>query len=357
MSEIGKTRSQHPDSDSFFLPDLCNTQSLLVLIILAELLALVVTSLQRGLWPMDWQYFSLVSLFCLLVFLSSAAVLCMVRGALSHLPLLLAASVCYALVLCVVALYSLSGQWLLSTTGSDPGFYPERLLQHLFIGAVVTGIGLRYLYLNWQLRLREHSEMQARIQALQSRIQPHFLFNSLNTIASLIDDSPREAELAVEDLAALFRANLQDSRVFSQWSAERDLCERYLRIESMRLGERLQVQWYDASIKSETPLLSLSLQPLLENAILHGIQRLPDGGCIIVRASIDGEQCCIAVENPLPDRSAAERSLVDASGNHLACDNLRHRLHSVYGDRGQLRLSEKDQRFRVEMRFPLVPEA
>ncbi len=350
---MAESRSEKPGqqgAENFFLPDLCTAQSSLVLFILALLLALVVSSLQQGLWPIVWADFSLVSLFCLLVFLSSASVLCLLRGILARLSLAIAASLSYLLVLLVVSVYSLAGQWLLSTTGADPLFSPQRLLQHLFIGAVVAGIGLRYLYLSWQLRQREQSEMQARIQALQSRIQPHFLFNSLNTIASLIDDCPADAERAVEDLAALFRANLQDNRVFSDWRAERELCERYLSIEKMRLGERLQIRWQDEAMNDDAAVLSLSLQPLLENAVVHGIQQLPEGGCILVSARCENNDCCIVVTNPIPESGGAR------AGNQLACDNLRHRLHSIYGERGQLRMSEKDGKFQVDLRFPLTIE-
>lgn len=338
---------KNASEDAFFLPDLCNAQSLLVLVILAELLALVITGLQRGLSPIDWQHFSLVSLFCLLVFLSSSALLCALRYQLARMPLVWSASLSYGLVLLVLLVYALGAQWLLATTALQPaGAFGESLWVTLFVGAVIAGIGLRYLFLSWQLRRREQSEMQSHIQALQSRIQPHFLFNSLNTIASLIAESPEDAERAVEDLSALFRANLQDSRVMSTWGSERALCERYLRIESMRLGERLSVAWEVAALDEEQELLNLSLQPLLENAIVHGIQHLPEGGTIHIRAIRVGDDIRLSVENPLaPGRERHH-------GNHLACDNLHHRLQSLYGDRGRLQLEQNDSRFRVEMRFP-----
>ncbi len=354
MSQLSNSKpnqARSRDADSFFLPDLCTAPSVLVLIILAELLSLVITSLQFGLWPVNWEHFSLVSLFCLLAFLTSAAALCTVRRFLVSLPVVVAGSACYVTVLVIVAFYSLSSQWLLHITGGDVAFSIQRLSLHLFLGAVVTGVGLRYLYLNWQLRLRENSEAQSRIQALQSRIQPHFLFNTLNTIASLIVDSPREAEEAVEDLAALFRANLQDSRIICDWRSERDVCERYLRIETMRLGDRLRVKWRDDDMPAATPILSLSLQPLLENAVLHGVARIPEGGCITIHASTNGGECTVSVENPLPGAS------VPGEGNRLAWENLKRRLDHLYGDKGRLTVEEQESSFRVEMRFPLVTQA
>lgn len=322
-----------------------------MLVVLAELLALLVSALQRGLLPFDWTFFSLASLFCLLVFLSTAALLCPLRHWFATLPLIAASSMIYGSVLLLVGGYTLAGQWLLGLgTMHGPQFNSATLLLNLVVAALVAGIGLRYLYLSWQLRVREHSEMGARMDALQSRIRPHFLFNSLNTIASLIDDDSRKAERAVEDLAALFRANLQNGGALSDWGQERELCERYLRIEAARLGDRLRVRWTSDgqpdALPSTTPVLSLSLQPLVENAISHGIQHLPDGGDIQISARQNKGRCQLRISNPLPTGASQHQ------GNHLACDNLRHRLQTLYGDAGKLTLQQTDGQFEVNLEFP-----
>lgn len=334
--------NQAPTEKDFFLPDLCTAQSLLVLVVLAELLALLVLALQRGLLPMDWPYFSQISLFCVLVFLVTAALLCPLRRPLARWPLPLAGLAVYLLILVIVALATLASSWLPPAT---PGFDPGQVLINVFTAALVAGIGLRYLYLTWQLRQREQSELTATIQALQSRIRPHFLFNSLNTIASLVTEDPARAERAVEDLSALFRASLQDSQVVGTWAAERDLCERYLRIEKARLGERLRVRWQVDGVPEQLPMLSLSLQPLIENAIVHGIQRLAEGGEVTISAHLAEGQLQVRISNPLADESAPV-------GNRFACDNLRHRLQALYGERAQLTLSEDDGHFVVTLRFP-----
>lgn len=338
-----------PTHRDFFLPDLCNAQALLVLVVLAELLALLVSALQRGLLPFDWTFFSLASLFCLLVFLSTAALLCPLRHWFATLPLIAASSLIYGSVLLLVGAYTLGGQWLLGLgTVQGPRFDHNTLLLNLVVAALVAGIGLRYLYLSWQLRLRQQSEMSARVEALQSRIRPHFLFNSLNTIASLIDEDSHKAERAVEDLAALFRANLQDGAAISHWRQERELCERYLRIEAARLGERLRVSWACDDVDDNTPILSLSLQPLVENAISHGIQQLPEGGEIQISASQRNGRCQVSVRNPLPEGTDRHQ------GNHLACDNLRHRLQALYGDEGKLTLQQDSGHFEVTLEFPVA---
>ncbi|MFT5032418.1 MAG: two-component system sensor histidine kinase AlgZ [Bacteroidia bacterium] len=293
---------------------------------------------------MDWKYFSLLSLFSVLNFLSCATLLCPLRAALAQLPMPAAGLAIYALVLVLVASFTLAAQWLLPAAALRPPWNLGQLLINVFVAA--AGIGLRYLYLSWQLRVREYSELGARIQASQSRIRPHFLFNSLNTIACLVAEGGAKAERAVEDLSALFRASLQDSQVMSCWADERDLCERYLRIEAERLGDRLRVEWHIGEVDDKTPMLSLSLQPLIENAISHGIQHLPQGGDIQISAQTHAELLHITLSNPRAPEATVH-------GNQLACTNLRHRLQAIYGARAQLELREREQRFVVELQIPV----
>ncbi|MFT5574963.1 MAG: two-component system sensor histidine kinase AlgZ [Bermanella sp.] len=318
-----------------------------MLVVLAELLALLIIALQRGLYPMDWEYFSLLSLFSVLNFLSCAALLCPLRAALARLPMPAAELAIYALVLVLVAAFTLAAQWLLPAAALRSPWNLRQLLINVFAAAaVVVGIGVRYLYFSWQLRVRECSELGARIQALQSRIRPHFLFNSLNTVACLVAEDGAKAERAVEDLSALFPASLQDSQVMSCLADERDLCERYLRIEVERLGDLLRVEWHIDEVGDKTPMLSLSLQPLIENAISHGIQHLPQGGDIQISAQVHAELLHITLSNPQAPEATVH-------GNQLACTNLHHRLQGIYSGRARLELSERERRFVVELQIPV----
>jgi len=140
--------------------------------------------------------------------------------------------------------------------------------------------------------------LRARLEALQARIRPHFLFNSLNSIASLIASDPERAELAVLDLSDLFRASLAKPGSLVAWRDELALARRYLSIEQYRLGARLELDWQVEGVPDDLPIPQLTLQPLLENAILHGIQPRVEGGRVEVRARyVDGlfELC---VSNP-----------------------------------------------------------
>ena len=153
-------------------------------------------------------------------------------------------------------------------------------MRNLLVAVVLAGIVLRYFYLQQQLRLQEQLELQARLDSLRSRIRPHFLFNTLNSIASLIMSRPAAAEQAVEDLAELFRVSLQESHRTTTVADELRLCELYLGIEQLRLGDRLQVQWQVQVEAREQPMPSLLLQPLVENAIYHGLFPAAAGGII-----------------------------------------------------------------------------
>ena len=171
---------------------------------------------------------------------------------------------------------------------------------------------------------------RARADALQARIRPHFLFNSMNLIASLVRRDPQVAERAVLDLSDLFRAALGAGEGDSTLREECELAERYLSIESLRLGERLQVAWQrDAALPWQQPLPRLLLQPLVENAVLHGISRLAEGGTITLALHCQAGLLHIHVRKPAPDPSAPALALAHGAGH--AQQNISHRLAWRFG--------------------------
>jgi two-component system sensor histidine kinase AlgZ len=341
-----------PASHDFFIPDLCNVQAVLFIVLVAELLAFVLVLAAGGLQNFDWQSLSLTSLFVQWCFLLSAALLCLLRPRLSHWPLAPAAALCYLLILLVVALASAAGQWLMAGVGGEGLVDGWKLATHVLICAVLAGIALRYFYLTQQLRLRQRAELQARIQALQSRIRPHFLFNSMNIIASLIAVDQHAAETAVEDLAGLFRASLAEVETQVSVAEELELCRRYVRIEQLRLGQRLQMDWQVDAVPQQLKIPSLSLQPLLENAIYHGIQRLPNGGTVTIRADYKEGEMRVEVINPVLDQDS-----LDSRGNRLANDNIHHRLQALYGPAASLSTERIDGKFYARLRYPVTAAA
>ncbi|MFT3929354.1 MAG: sensor histidine kinase [Spongiibacteraceae bacterium] len=329
-------KSDAIDKVSFFIPDLCNVQSVFLLVLIGELLAIVLSVSRGGLRGFSWPGFATVSLFVQWTMLLSAAGLCVLRPRLSHWPRGYAAALSYVWVLAVTAAVSLCAQWLVgSVLSSGASIDGWRLLDNLTISAVLAGIALRYFYLAQELRQRQRAELEARIQALQSRIRPHFLFNSMNSIASLIGSDAKAAEAAIEDLATLFRATLSQVSTQVTLDEEFDVCRRYLRIEQLRLGARLQLDWQIDTLPIKLPIPSLSLQPLLENAIYHGIQALPQGGCISVCGEYRDGEIAIEVRNPIPAEKALGNNVQSNSaqkGNRMALDNIARRLQALYGE-------------------------
>ena len=282
--------------------------------------------------------------------LSNAALLCLLRPKLSRLRVAYAAGLSYSLILLVVMTLDVVGQWLLNGAIVGTGDWTLdflRLLDHAIITAVLAGITLRYFYLMQSLNLRQRAELQARIQALQSRIRPHFLFNSMNIIASLIAVDQEAAETAVEDLSELFRASLNEVTEVP-FEQELDLCRRYARIEQQRLGDRLVMDWQIDKIPSQLMVPSLSLQPLLENAIYHGIQHRPEGGQVRIEAALCEGYLTVMVANPIP---VTPRAAVE--GNQMAQHNIHQRLQALYGIHAGLTTEVVSGEYRAIIQYPV----
>ncbi|MEM9620963.1 MAG: histidine kinase [Pseudomonadota bacterium] len=329
----------------FAIPELCNTPAIALLVLFSQLL--VVVLLFAG-GEISWVRFGLMSLYVQWVALLSAACLCGLRQFLTRLPLGLGAGILFAVVLIVTTAVGLLSE---SLVDRGPGVW-SRIFGQLIIAGIITGLLLRYFYVQQRLRQQEQAELQSRIQALQSRIRPHFLFNSMNIIASLIATDPDTAEAVVEDLSELFRASLNEAGNQVALVDELDLCERYLRIEQLRLGERLQLDWQVEQPDGSAQIPLLTLQPLLENAIYHGIQPLPEGGTIELHLDVQGEDVVVVITNPVP----AESQQHESTGNRMALENIRSRLRVLYGQRASLQTREMAGRFVTELRFPKMPE-
>jgi two-component system sensor histidine kinase AlgZ len=170
----------------------------------------------------------------------------------------------------------------------------------------------------------------------------------MNTIASLTRSNPQQAEEAVEDLSDLLRASLSTTRDRTSLKEELEVTAIYQRIEKLRLGDRLQLRWDIDDLPMRARIPSLTIQPLVENAIYHGIELLPEGGTITITGKRDGRYLQIAVSNPVaPGKS---RSKI---GNNMAMSNIRQRFELAYGNRASVDVDNRDDRFVVTLRFPL----
>ncbi|WP_308364265.1 MULTISPECIES: histidine kinase [unclassified Microbulbifer] len=332
-----------------FLPDLCSVSALAALVLMGELLALVLVLAVDGLRQFDWQRLGLVSLTVQWVVLPAAALLCRLRPLLAQLSHKLAGGLSFAAVLGVVLAVMAAQQWWLAGLSQSPFDYWQ-WLGNCLLGAICAGVVLRYAYVQQQLHNQQQAELGARIQALQSRIRPHFLFNSMNSLASLIAVDPVRAERLVEDLSALFRASLADPRLVPL-EQELALSKRYMEIESLRLGERLRQRWQIADGLGHTEVPAMLLQPLLENAVLHGVARLREGGEIAVQLGVADGQLQLVIENPLPEGEPSESN---PAHNGIAMENIRQRLIAHYGSRYHFAAGREGGRYRVELRLPMT---
>ncbi|TSE32455.1 sensor histidine kinase [Tepidimonas charontis] len=202
-------------------------------------------------------------------------------------------------------------------------------------------------YLDWRHHRLSPALAQARLLALQSRMRPHFLFNSLNSVLALLRRDPARAEAMLEDLAELYRALLAEPRAQVPLAEELALARAYLAVEQVRLGERMHVAWHVDNAPMDALLPPLTLQPLVENAVRHGIEPRPEGGCLTVEAFRDDEHLVLFVRNPLPAPG------MRTAGHGLALANLRERLALLYGGAARLRVYESEGEFVAQVRLPL----
>ena len=339
------------DRRARFLPDFCNGPAVVEILVIAELVAIVLT-MARGLGATTnvLQDFIGISLFMLWLSLASAAALCVGGRWLSNATATLAYLVCYSLLLLTTVLVSAASVWLDRETGLGMIALREQLPfigRNLSISAIVSAVALRYFYVQYQWRSQVRRRAAARIEALQARIRPHFLFNSMNTIAALIPVAPDAAEQAVEDLSDLFRASLDDAAMLVSLDEEIVLAQLYQRLEEKRLGERLQVDWQIVPPGGEVLLPRLTLQPLLENAIHHGIERLPAGGVVVIWGQPTGAEYCVRITNPMPADASTRR------GFHIALENTRERLLLALDGRAGLATSRHDGYFEAMVTLPM----
>ena len=341
--------------NKLFLPDFCAIRMVFVVVIIAELAAFVLALAPLNV-PMTerWNNLGQISFFMQWCALACCALLCISRPYLAKRSTLQVSIISLAIIMLVITLVSEGAYQLFlgPLYGESREQHLQFLLRNLTIGLIISTALLRYFYIQHQWRTRMKAESKARLQSLQSRIRPHFLFNCMNTIASLTLINPDKAEMAVENLSDLFRASLIDTRESLSLKEEIDLCRRYLDIESLRLGERLQIHWDIDELPEEARVPPLLLQPLLENAVYHGIEPSTDGGCIEIKGYVANQCLHLEIKNPLePEQTASTKR-----GHQIAQDNIRERLHTLYGQKAGLELQTSEDHYLTHLFFPYISE-
>ena len=304
---------QNPGRQS--LPDFRNFGVMLRILLGVNLLALAVAFVQSPDWA-EWmtRYVEMAALVQPLL-LAVLGLLAGLRNPLRALPLRLG----QASVVALVGGLAFAQQIFWQSLGFGDGGNP---LRPVILAAAASVVLLVY----FELRARAYSPAQteARLAALNARIRPHFLFNSLNAVLSLIRARPQQAEAALESLSDLFRAAMRDPGELVSLADEIALGKQYLDLEKLRLGDRLKIEWEVLDVPSDLKVPPLMLQPLLENAVYHGIEPAPEGGTVRIRFARNRDELQIELANPCGADAA------NSAGNRMALSNIRERLDLYY---------------------------
>jgi len=336
--------------DSVFLPDFCNFRMVFAVVIIGELLAFVLTLVPLRMDQQLWSDLALISLFIQWNGLMCSSALCLLRPLLRNYSNEFVAVCSYLAILLTITFLSELTFYLMETyyltEMISSASHWEFLVHNLLIGGIISALALHYFYLQHQWRLKVQAESCTKLQLLQARIRPHFLFNSMNTIASLTRTRPEVAERITEDLAELFRMLFREDHEMINWSRELMLSEHYIDIEKQRLDERLSIEWHVAAIPEDAMVPALILQPLLENAIFHGIEPEINGGRIKISGEFSENKLKIVVQN------TNSANLVHRQGNKMALSNIKERLKVHFQGKASIVCEENNDEFFAIMTLP-----
>ena len=337
-SPSGRGQNPEPGATTARLPDFCNLGIMLRLLVLVNLLCLAAAVVRVDARDL-WQQFLFISAVAQPAIIFSLLVLCALRKPFARLRYWHGIA---AILLIEIFVGALFWWWLQIIT---PLAQPLSLWQYGFFFAFATGFV--QVYFDLRSRALSPALTEARLQALQARIRPHFLFNSINAVLSLIRAEPKRAERMLEDMSELFRVLMADNRKLTPLADEIALCKRYLEIEEIRLGERLVVVWKIDSAPADALVPPLILQPLVENAVYHGIEPRHVPGTLTIEVLRQGKQFSIRLTNPFHADST------HVSGNHMAIANIKERLQLHFDAEASLKAEIKDEVYVVTITLPL----
>jgi len=336
-----------------FLPNLCSFRVILRIAVAAEVLAMVLAlAAAAETYQASMLKLALTSLFVQWVAISSTISLCLYNKFVGQQDVIRTSVVATGLTVFFTIAASILTIMADSYEKVGEVYYWDTpfILRNIFICVVITALALRYLYIQNERDAHLKADSGAKYDALQSRMRPHFLFNSLNSIAMLVHQDANQAEEAILDLADIFRTTL-DKRNRIPLREELDVTLRYLRMEGLRLGKRrLNIVWdMDRNtLPFDMEIPPLLLQPLAENAIYHGIQPREEGGTLGISLYDAGDRLDVVITNPIPPEGTNSHQ----KGNHIAQENLKNRLKLAYGSRANLQIKKSRHQYRVSFSIP-----
>ena len=339
-----------------FLPDFGSATIAFRILFLAQALAIVLTVARNEQFNQAaWHDFLLMTSFAQLVAVGSILALKLIARPVKEMGVVSGASVAVITIMLVTVAVSegiIFGMYELKITAERwPPWHLSLVARALVISSIISVLAVRYAIVYHRAQLEIEAQQQDRLQALQSRIRPHFLFNSMNSVASLIRSDPEMAEKALQDLADVFRVLLADARKMVPITAESELARQYLDIEKLRLGERLQVKWTASNVPRSALIPSLTLQPLLENAVYHGIEPSFAGGTVDIQLWSEGDTLNVMITNPIPE---VTNQAQHRKGNRIAMNNVRERLNSHFGGQASLQNFEQRGMYHVKIKMPIL---
>ncbi|MCK9200695.1 MAG: histidine kinase [Gallionella sp.] len=336
---------QNPLPDA--LPNFRNLGVTLRILLICNGLALLQALLQANAWDEVPQRMMQIATLLAPVLLTGLLLLWLAQPWLARLPYAHGALAVSALAAALtLATYYFGGE-LYSLPGyDDAGFGAVR---YALLSLTVSTILL--MYFRWRSQVLSRALHDARLQVLRARIRPHFLFNTINAVLSVVRAQPKQAETALEDMSDLFRMAMGEEHDFVPLRQEMQLSRQYLALEQLRIGERLQVDWRTDDLPDDVMIPPLLLQPLLENAVYHGIESLPQGGTIRIGLQQRGDELLIEVENP-----CVRREVEPHPGHRMALQNIRERLALLFDVEASYRVERGDDRYRVEIVMPYIRE-
>ncbi|ARU30446.1 sensor histidine kinase [Sulfuriferula sp. AH1] len=320
------------------LPDFCNLGVMLRILLGVEGLVWTTAWLQKPYLAEMWHLFVGYSVVVQASLLLTLVLLCVLRRPLQRLPYHWGAVASMAVALITTALV-MDGLGHLFADAHLAMTWREAV-NVIVVSALLLG------YFNLRGRALSPALTEARLQALQARIRPHFLFNSLNAVLSLVRSEPRRAERALENLADLFRVVMADNRQLSPLRREVEISRQYLELEGLRLGERLRVVWHIDKAPGNALVPPLLLQPLLENAVYHGIEPATQPGEISVNIYRSDGQLHLIIRNPYQHDGQRH------SGNKMAMDNIKSRLMLHFDVEASLHTQIHDDYYQVHITLP-----
>ena len=341
-----QTVTQASEQSGVF-PSLCRGKMLLRLLVLTQAVAILL-AFAPGISGDPWLRLGVISLCSHWITLLSLGFLCPLLRRLSvnqlHTSLLLIATV-LLLGTCLVTVAIWFGlPELLVNYRSFAAFLASNLVLASVVGLLIGQLVLMHAE---RARLIA-AQGAAEFSAFQARIQPHFLFNSLNAMAELVHQDPKAAEQALLDLADLFRAAMHAGDLL-ELTQELELVRKYLAIEQWRLGAKLQVEWLLPSGIPSVKLPALTLQPLVENAVRYGVEPSTQPVVITLQVIVGSQQVSVLITNPLPDTVVSGREQ-----NGVALHNIQARLELLYGSQQQLFCRQLAGEYRVKLVLPLT---